>query len=148
MQDIPSSTTLHGLTPELYERLTGRERRLAEHYFAAYVRSIERSQPEYFSNNFRPAVKRDLRWAARAGYLQGVRVPMFVAHVLGLVGGSLISGPLYGEFQQLLAPAIVVLLACAAFANFGLYRSIQINRYFKAHPEVATPDETLSPRWG
>lgn len=71
---------------------------------------------------------------------------MFVAHVLGLIGGGLISFPLYGEFQQLLAPGIGVILIATTFANFGLYRSMQINRYFKAHPEVAAPDETPSPR--
>lgn len=146
MPDAFPRTTLHELTPELYERLTEHERKLANYYFAAHAGSIERGRPSYFSNNFHPAGKRDLRRAAKAGYLQGVRVPLFVAHVLGLIGGGLISFPLYGEFQQLLAPGIAVLLVCAAFANFGLYRSMQINRYFKSHPEVEAPDETQSPR--
>lgn len=142
MHTIPPSARLPDLTPELYEQHTKWERKLADYYYGKYTAMVETSRPYYFTQNWRRLERQDLRWAARQAYLHGALVPAEVAVWVGLIGGGLISFPLYGSLPHLLTPGIAVIVVGVMLLFFSGYRTRQINRYFKAHPELAAPDKT------
>ena len=115
--------TLREITSDLYEQLSGPERRLAENAFSQYARSSGQNRPADFTDN-------DYR-AAKRSYTRGMMFPVFLGNMFLLIAGGLIG---LGAGQlQFLAPAITICVLYGFVLALSTRRAVQITQYFRTH---------------
>lgn len=126
----PENQTLRDLTPELYGRLTGLERRLADHYFGLSKRGV--TEPFFFGEDFRRKKANDWPQAAYEAYFDAIKVLLFSTQPVWFIGAGLLTLALNDVLTQLLVPVLIALTICSLVGVLVVYRTIQTERYFKA----------------
>ncbi len=113
--------SLGALTPSMYRRLNGIERRLADSLYESYTESLDAEDPSEYQ-----AALRDV---AMRAYTRGGLTVIFMAGFAGIVGGSPIA--LANGRLTFLIPGISVLTVLALLLAHCMRRGIEIGSYFR-----------------
>ena len=130
MVTTAENPTLHDITPELYERLTPLERRLADRFFAVAKSAV--TEPGFFGKDLRRKKTKDLSQAAYEAYFDTLKLLLFSTQPVWVIGSGLLILALHGQLTQVLVPVLIALTVCSLVVVLVIYRAIQTERYFRA----------------